>query len=331
MRVEKVSLDTAVSVFVGSRAPSYKAFGIEIELEGCPLLVEEGSVWDTWMVKRETSLRNHGAEFITNGPMHYEEVREVTKAFPKALAKMTKAKPDMSIRCSTHVHVNVAYLTLRQVFTASCLYFLFENAFVRTQSMHRQGNLFCLRMSDASYLVSMLLQSIQHPNDFNRVFSQNAAKYSALNLATVHRLGTLEWRFLSPIIDPDRLEFWVTILQGIVDYGAKHTAADLIRDYDELSLKEFMSKVWSNRAAELYDMLLSGISPGILNRAIHRNYDNIVEVSRALTRKKFEVPRAYWNPDDENAPVGLQYYHEPTDLTLDDLDVEEAPQGVDSW
>jgi hypothetical protein len=158
-------------------------------------------------------------------------------------------------------------------------------------------------MSDASFIVSMMVDSIKHPNDFYRVFSQNAAKYSALNLATVHRLGTLEWRFLSPIIDPARLEFWVTILQGIVDYGAKHTAAELIQDYDQLSLKEFMTKVWSNRASELYDMLLSGISPGILNRAIHRNYDNVVEISRALTRKKFELPRMYWDPDDENAPT----------------------------
>src|SRR5690606_42032371 len=46
-------------------------------------------------------------------------------------------------------------------------------------------------------------------------------KYGACNLATPLKLGTLEFRFLRPIIDPERLKFWVHLLNQMVQTSAR--------------------------------------------------------------------------------------------------------------
>lgn len=296
MRSTNFSLDDPVS-----RAPrrklhlnDSKAFGVEIEVENFEF---NGNRYPpTWGLKPESSLRNLGIEIVSS-PILFKDRLSLVQDI-KDILRATDRKVTYSIRCSTHIHINVQYLTYRQVFQAMLAYYLIENLLVRTQSKAREGNLFCLRMSDAGTISSDLIAVIQNTFLANEtIFNPSFVKYSACNPANIYKLGTLEFRFLSPILEPERLIFWVEVLQSLVDYGAKKDF-DVIKDYDELSLSDFFTKIFKNQAAPLYEYISNSYGGyAAMTRDIHRNYDSVAEIQRILKAKKFSIPSKYWVPD----------------------------------
>lgn len=283
---------------IGKLVAGEPAFGIEVELENC---LQKDSPWfsDLWTFKGENSLRNNGMEFVSH-PALYKNREKVCREFKDVLKKCIGTKPQLSIRCSTHIHMNAMYLTLRQIVNTSLVWYLLENAIIKTQSDWRQGNLFCLRMSDARTIGDNLIDSIWDPDRWSSYHTKNGVKYSAFNLAPTVEFGTMEWRFLSPITDPDLLIFWVEVFQSIIDYGATIKSPDaLLQDYNNLDVKAFFKKIFGGNGKTLYEMVLNahdGKYDGITQN-LHKNYDFIVEAAGVLRSKKFEVFETLWCPD----------------------------------
>lgn len=280
--------------------PTVPAFGIEIELENV-VINDVAWKWNWWQAKGENSLRNHGVEFVSL-PAPFAQRAEVLAQVPKMIKAYSSTKPDLSIRCSTHMHLNVSHMTMREVLHAMLTWYLLENLIVRTQSNYRQGNLFCLRMCDAESISTSLFNVIEDPGRFNTIFNKNAVKYSALNLAPIHELGTVEWRFLSPMTDPTLLNFWLEIFQSLLEYGAAMKIPDrLMQDYNSLNIQELFKKIFGKgNGSTLYEMVhLKYPSYEAMTAAIHRNYDYIFDLGQELKRNRFEVAPAFWNPDED--------------------------------
>lgn len=304
MPSKKSFLDTPVFQLwpkLGVNYVDFPAFGWEIELENC---VTKPSDFHTrwWTMKGEASLRNNGQEFVT-GVCHYDNRMEVAKDLRTILKEWLSTTPHLSIRCSTHMHLNIQYLTLRQVLHTALAWYLLENLIVRTQSDWRQGNLFCLRMTDAEAIGDHLLNVIESPTRFNIVFQKNSVKYSALNLAPVSGWGTMEWRFLGPMKDPPSLIFWTEIFQSLIEYGKDMVNVDqLLQEYENLNIKQLFHRIFGKANGQtLYLMVEEKYKDyAAMTRAIHKNYDIIFEIGTALRKKKYQLPEPFWFPDDEN-------------------------------
>lgn len=272
-------------------------YGCEIELEGSipPQNIPSDSN-PIWKVKGEDSLRS-GYEYIFRNPLKIGESIEALDVFEKT---MKKHHPVGSIRCSTHIHVNVLDLNIRQVYTIACLFHLLESLLFDKVPETRHGNLFCLRMRDAEAIFHNLKDSLDSGDYFQ--FPANQHKYSALNLATVWGLGTVEFRFLPAMWKKDELLPWFNIFGAIRNFGSKNSLADILQMYEDLPVHQFLGHIFEPPEVAF---LIEGKTPLKINQLLHTNYDYIYEISRAFSRKRYRTHPKHWNPDLGNAGLGI--------------------------
>src|SRR5690606_25615934 len=128
--------------------------GLEIEVEGSLKAIADVHAQPKyWTSKQEGSLRG-GVEYVLYSPVPMKELPDALDEIGKVFEQCPKIV--RSIRCSTHMHVNVSDLTIQQIYNVIGYYYLIEDILVNTQGPVRKGNLFCLRMSDAEFLAEAL-------------------------------------------------------------------------------------------------------------------------------------------------------------------------------
>lgn len=261
--------------------------GIEVELEG-NLRQVPGVVWSS---KPENSLRNGGFEFVLTKPLTIDVIPIALKLFDET---MRKCQPHASIRCSTHIHVNVFEMTLKQVMYAASAYYLFEEALVQTQTTNRHANLFCLTLSKAEDLFTSIVEAL-HQTSFLEVFGEERNRYAALNLASLRKFGSLEFRFLDAMTTAHDLQLWVDILYNLVHNTKDLPPHKFLAAFDELSIPEFLERFLGSNAAAF---LQSRYSKEKLHSLLLTNYDYVHALGETFeTKGSFRMPSAYWTED----------------------------------
>lgn len=184
--------------------------GIECETEGRGLFHIAN---DTWRSEIDGSLRN-GMEYIT-APLAPNDVAKAITELHKELRK-GGARVEYSFRCSTHVHVNVTDMEMCQVLSMILLYGMYENVFMNYVDKTRVGNRFCLRFQDAGALTHEVAKffatAFRDETEAIVELNQNELKYGAINLYTLRKYGTLEFRALEGSSDPKHIHNWVKSL-----------------------------------------------------------------------------------------------------------------------
>lgn len=260
--------------------------GIELEIEGTGLNKLETDPYKYWTGKPEQSLRN-GWEYVSRKPVKIEDLDEALSEFTQLLKGCKKLKT--SIRCSTHIHVNVLHLTQREVYNVLAFYYFVEDLLVQTQGPLRMGNLFCLRMSDAEGVVGDIEASLNPRNpQFLFLFNKGSHKYGALNLSAPGNFGSLEFRFFRPITNTSLLRMWCIELHRMINRASQVPAKKWLAMAGNLSPKEFLKNVFS---AEFVDYITSGLPDWTVSEMLLQNYDNIHVMVAALDKnKKIKVP-----------------------------------------
>lgn len=193
-----------------------KEIGIEIEVEGRGLPNVDNTFWHT---KNDGSLQN-GLEYLLKKPIKRNYVHKalgnLERAFHSADADIIP-----SVRTSTHVHVNVQDMTIRQVYTFLATYHALESLVTNYCSESRIGNLFSLRIRDSYGVIHRLhtaakSKGVQHLG-FGGV-DMNVFRSMACNIASLSQFGTLEFRALDTSKDfVQRATKWVNIILKIKD------------------------------------------------------------------------------------------------------------------
>lgn len=186
--------------------------GIEIEVEAkqyLPGYDEQG----IWTAINDHSLRGISKEYISAKPFKKEEV----KANVIHLNDMLKScGPQFSRRTSVHAHVNVQNLTPIQVWNVVTGMWIVEPLLFHFAGQERKGNLFCLGLDDAEYILDSCMYNIK-TNRFVDGFSQDMGKYSATNLCNIRSLNTIENRMLKGTINPEVISMWTDNLVTMRD------------------------------------------------------------------------------------------------------------------
>lgn len=187
--------------------------GVELEVEGENLPTENDCEGSSWKAVRDGSLRN-GMEYIFRTPMGSvktkEALEEITRIFEKC-----KTKPTYGFRTSSHVHLNVANLQVEEVKVIILMYYLFEDLYLQFCSKTRQGNRFALSMKDADGIVTQVTRFTTS----NTTPPDNNGKYSALNMCSLARYGTLEFRSLEGTNDYVKLYTWIRAIMALRKAG----------------------------------------------------------------------------------------------------------------
>ena len=200
-----------MSLNLKSFYPQFKnqtgSIAYEVELESHKQVYPEAEGWSTG---GDNSLRYYGIEIKSREPVKEASISKHLASLDASLKNYDWILP--SPRTSVHTHVNVLGLTPVEIFTSAAAYWLFEPVFFALCDDTRKGNLFCLRLKDAYGLVYMIEEDIQGTMmkgtvPFN-VFNNPDHRYAALNLASVCKFGSLEFRSLHGTTDVALMERW---------------------------------------------------------------------------------------------------------------------------
>lgn len=188
--------------------------GIEIEVEGENLPEAPGN----WRADEDGSLRGESAEYVMRNPVAYNrllgELNLLEEVFNEDGVVITE-----SYRAGIHVHVNVQELTVPQLFNYITLFTIFEDVIVAYCNKSRQGNHFCLRTKDAGYLPQLLTSSAHEGN--LSLLCTDAIRYSAMNITSVFKYGSVEFRSLESTKDFNKIYKWATILYNLREKALK--------------------------------------------------------------------------------------------------------------
>lgn len=196
--------------------PKAGDLGVEIEVEADNLPPEE-AVSDNWIKTADNSLRGESAEFVLNKPLSKPNLEFALRKLSKAFTDYgTRIRP--TYRAGIHVHVNVQNLTPTQLISFICAYYMMEEVMIAFCDKSRAGNHFCLRMSDASYPLERIVQAIQDQN--LHLLNDEDLRYGSLNITSLFKYGSIEFRALESTLDTDRIMQWAGALLQLRDYAA---------------------------------------------------------------------------------------------------------------
>lgn len=313
------------------RMPVDGDVGIEIEMEGVGLagtqhegMRKHGDAWP-WAFKQDGSLRGESCEWVLYQPVNKAKVTE-TLAMLWAAKDKVGAEFNPSRRCGVHIHMNVQQLSEQQVWNLIGTYLFFENILVRWAGESREGNLFCLRASDAHELVDMLARVrlsgsfLPHMNDHVR--------YASVNINSIGRYGSLEFRALGTPADPQRIAQWVRMLYCIRDFSLEFkNLKDMLYKLSAADAKEFITGVFGPRS-----VLRHIEDADVLLREGMRNVQDMLVTTPNQMRNNVNLPPQGWHVFDPDGPQPRRAMYQPQKWYADDgVEMDEPQDPEPDW
>lgn len=199
--------------FINKRAPIEGQFGIEIETEGENLIEVDDQYWHS---TRDGSLRGENYEYIFKNPLPFEKVLPALNALR---IRLKGSQLDYSFRTSVHVHVNAQAMKHKQICSMVYAYYLLEEPLMTFCGKQRKGNRFCLRLQDAEGVLQHLSLLFKHGIASALRVDEDAIRYAALNLGSLKKYGSIEFRAMEGNLDVERLHIWVRALKALQEYA----------------------------------------------------------------------------------------------------------------
>lgn len=216
-------------------------FGVEVEVEGRGLKFLDHNVDGPWKTEADGSLRGgfpEGCcEYVLHKPIPFGRVKPALEFLGKALDEAKEV--NFSFRTSVHVHYNVQEYSAVQVMNMIYTYILIEGAMMNFCGEERINNRFCLRVRDAEGIIPILQQGFGDGLQSFRLVNENAARYSALNICSLMKYGSLEFRGMHGTSDINKLMTWITAINYIGEYAKeKANPSEIYNQFIQFDNKE---------------------------------------------------------------------------------------------
>ncbi len=235
---------------LGLNKPNKGTLGIEIEVEGKNLNAVHDNFWHS---EDDGSLRGYypetRAEYVLNEPIKPDEV---VPALQQLVAALPDAKFDFSYRTSVHVHVNVQELNHTQILNMIYTYLVLEEPLMTYCGKFRKGNRFCLRLADAEGLLDSIQKMVKDRNTFYAQVGENF-RYSAINLASLQKYGSIEFRGMRGNIEIPVIHTWTRALLAIKDFAeAQESPKTILALLEKLGAKGFLIHVLGDEVSKAF-------------------------------------------------------------------------------
>jgi hypothetical protein len=238
-------VDKVVNLF--NLKPKAGDIGFEIEIEGSKLPVPEAD--RHWVRIRDGSLQGEDTgEFIFREPLSLKETKEALDRLKVMLNKSRTVVND-SVRAGIHVHLNAQNMNMIQVYNFVVLYLILEEILVTEQTCGegREGNLFCLRASDAEFLTYYLAEVAR--DKAWSILKTDDIRYASINLKCLVEMGSVEFRAMRTTTDFDKVYQWILTLHSLRESAKRFdTPEDIVSNFSEAMGPEFIQQVLGDLA-----------------------------------------------------------------------------------
>lgn len=220
--------------------------GIEIETEGSSLPRIDSRVWKS---EADGSLRGESYEYVLRKPIRFGE-EAAALAELKAEWEAAGSKIKNSPNAGVHVHINCSDLTVTQLFNYISLYLVVEEILVNKCGVDRIGNLFCLRASDAEYLIEMLITAVR--NQDLHVLHTDDLRYASINVKALGDYGSVEFRAWRADGDLEAVGWWCRLLHHLKALAREiDNPAQIVADSSMMGSYGFFTRVLGDFAKDI--------------------------------------------------------------------------------
>jgi hypothetical protein len=253
--------------------------GIEVEAEGMGLELVDSNLWRT---EDDGSLRgmypSERAEFVLREPV---DIRMVPDALNVLKELQHYARFNFSFRCSVHVHINVGDLTYDEFLAYLYLCLLLEEPLMNLCGEARKANRFCLRIADAEgYLLYINHIFARGPSTLQEIREEHV-RYSAINIGSVKKYGSLEFRGMHGTLDVELLTAWTQTLYRLREVARKMGSPVAVHNAFIQEDTGVFTKRCLGQNAHLFD-----IDKSI--RDVDRSYSLLIDLPHAYQNWKTE-------------------------------------------
>lgn len=186
--------------------------GVEAELERTEGRRLEG-LWET---KTDGSLHDDGLEYCFSSPLFGKDINI-------ALAELEECFTNTNVSTgedtSLHVHIDVRDMLPEQLNRMFMLYVIFEQTLFNYCSKERESNIFCLSLDRAQAAIpsyaNISTALLRSNTDDLVMLLRSMPRYAAMNVAAIHRFGSVEFRHHPGEWRAEPIKRWINILQSI--------------------------------------------------------------------------------------------------------------------
>lgn len=222
--------------------------GVEVELEGTsPFPYDVAGWYDT----RDGSLKSdYSVEYVLDQPSTNKECFKSIDTLFETIENMGTCVSDTG-RAGIHVHLNVGDLTNKQLWTLITCWFVIEELVTDTMSGEgRSGNHFCLRAIDAEVLLDNIQDYLTTGDTM--YISTDRIRYSALNLCSLRKFGTLEFRAMRSTTKVRKIKRWLNVLMRVKKSSLEfNNPQEVVSGFSFLEEDVFLDKILGGRYAEV--------------------------------------------------------------------------------
>lgn len=207
-----------------------------------------------WEVHADGSLKDAGVEFVFQQPMFGEDAYNAIKSL------MTAAKANKwacTTRAGIHCHVDIRDLDPDQLLAMVMLYAIYEKPFFRWVGQGRDESIYCMPWYKAEegvwgavkVLTAARAEMLGKRDEGTRNAADRYERYSALNLASIAKFGSVEGRHLRTTHDIDRVMLFVNFLLGLKKGALWVPTSDgaLVRDIEQIGAYEYGTRFFGER------------------------------------------------------------------------------------
>lgn len=214
--------------------PSYEV-GIEIEVER--VKPNHITLYTVWEAKPDGSLRDNGIEYVS-APINGAHLHFALNQFFGELPKGYRFSP----RTSIHIHLNVLDLTLEQIVGLQLTYSAVEKLLYKFVGHDRDKSNFCVPYYECGF--HRYLGNMLDPEEgLSSLIRWEQWRYLGLNIASLVKFGTLEFRHLVGTDDKVLICQWINLLFCLKKFALTH---------DMQTIKARIEKLNSTSAYDLF-------------------------------------------------------------------------------
>lgn len=216
--------------------------GIEVELEK---YVDVSDKHKYWRAEHDGSLRDGGIEFVLRQPLTGVDLElSIKELYEDILTK----KYVTNQRCSTHVHIDARDMTVPHLQAMVFVYTMVERMIYDNVAPEREDSFYCTPMYNSAKHRRIVGKALKDIN------FGDCPKYSGLNLRTLHKYGSVEFRMYEGLTESKDLSRWVKMLMRLKS-GTKQyentPLTDILKMYSENTAESIVYSVFGDMGKDL--------------------------------------------------------------------------------
>ena len=251
-----------------------------------------------WAYHTDDSLRNYGIEFVSRA-VYGKDLTQTCTELQTFFDSTPTIKPHVSRRCGLHIHVDIRDMTSEELSCFLAMYALYERMIFAVFGKNRETNSYCVPLYQTpsffhSFKKVILAEGELEARKYFQDIFKNDNRYSAINLSSVMKHGSVEFRHSKSTTDIAYMKNWINVLLSLKSFSRGTSLEDLLEYITRIEFADLTPLVFKNGLHNVFQniseldkkrMMLEGKKSAKISLGAMMSLDYLQRVPHSVKRK----------------------------------------------